>query len=489
MKKLIFVLFGFLLILPLRNLSAQDGGPVRRLYALTTPYLTIRDELSFHELQCLWDGSCAAPEDMPGGTFLLLSEEELDAVISVFGTEPDRDHVRAVPSEALYTEEHLSSAWMIIPFEDIEPRRKVMQIDGMDILTNQFDPDNWPLTAVIGETDPGTDIRTLPVENRDASKLTNLVLTGVTAMVRGTASYMDLNPLYPASLIREPLIAADILHINNEVPFAAVCDIREHYAGLRFCSRRAYLDLLLDIGTDVVELDGDHFQDYGDEAVEFTLDIYDEAGIPYYGGGHNREEAQKPFIIEHNGNTFGFLGCNGKEIGYAAASDTRPGAVHCDLDLMTRQVRDLKEQGIIPIVTFQHWEVFQTQPVDPVRADFEAVRDAGAVIVSGSQSHIPMEFEVSDDYFVHYGLGNLFFDQAFFLPETADAFIDRHIFYDGRYINTELLTIRFTNNALSHYMTADERTPLLSRIFEVSTVKGLTDDVMMDKEITNGGND
>ena len=212
----------------------------------------------------------------------------------------------------------------------------------------------------------------------------------------------------------------------------------------------------------------------GDEAVALTLDMYDEAGMPYYGGGHNKDEAQQPLIISHNGNTFGFLGCNGKEIGYAVASETRPGAVHCDIGLMEQQIAVLRKQGIIPIVTFQHLEVYQEKPVDTVREDFEAVRDAGAVIVSGSQSHIPVEFDVSSTNFVHYGLGNLFFDQAFYLPETAEAFIDRHVFYDGRYINTELLTIRFTNNALSRYMEPAERSALLGRIFKVSEVEGLT---------------
>ena len=72
-------------------------------------------------------------------------------------------------------------------------------------------------------------------------------------------------------------------------------------------------------------------------------------------------------------------------------------------------------------------------------------------------------------------LGNLFFDQAFFLPETAEAFIDRHIFYDGRYLNTELLTIRFTNNALSHYMEPADRAQLLNRIFKISEVEGLSE--------------
>lgn len=110
-----------------------------------------------------------------------------------------------------------------------------------------------------------------------------------------------------------------------------------------------------------------------------------------------------------------------------------------------------------------------------MRADFEDIHDAGAVIVSGSQSHIPMEFDVYKDSMIHFGLGNLFFDQAFFLPETAIATIDRHIIYDGRYINTEFLTIRFTNCALSHYTEGDDRNALLERMFSCSIVEDVND--------------
>lgn len=474
MKKRLTVFTIFLLLNVFLNTEAQESEAFRRVYALTAPYLTAADDISFESLKCFWDGSCEALDGTDDVTEISISEEELAPLTAVFGGTPAEGTIRMLPRSEMYTETGLASNWMIIPFEDIEPRMKVLTIDGKDILSNRFDPDIWELTAVIGDLQPGTAVSDLPVSNRDASKLTNMVLTGVTAMVRATAAYMDLDPLYPASLIREPLVNADILHVNNEVPFARSCQIEDHFNGLVFCSKPAYLRLLQDIGTDIVELDGDHFQDYGDDAVEFTLDIYQDAGIPYYGGGHNKTEAQKPLIISHNGNTFGFIGCNGKEIGYAAASDTRPGAVHCDIDLIQNQIRELVSQDIIPIVTFQHLEVYQIKPVDTVRADFEAVRDAGAVIVSGSQSHIPMEFDVSENSFIHYGLGNLFFDQAFFLPETAEAFIDRHIFHDGRYINTELLAIRFTNNALSHYMEGDDRAQLLSRIFEVSEVEGIT---------------
>lgn len=473
MKKTIPVITLLLLLAISSIIYAQEPTASRRLYTVSAPYLTITDDIQFADLQCFWAGTCDTFAGIEGVSTLYISEEEFPLISAIFSMEPDRKHIVSLPKANLYTDENLANAWMIIPFEDIEPRRKIITVDGADILFNKFDPDTWPLTAVIGTLPEGIKITDLPVSNRDANKLTNLVLTGVTAMVRGTAAYMDLDPLYPASLIREPLIDADILHINNEVPFAEKCNIKEHYNGLIFCSKPAYMALLEDIGTDILELDGDHFQDHGDEPVLLTLDMYDEAGIPYYGGGHNKQEAQEPLLIDHNGNRFAFLGCNGKEIGYAVASDTRPGAVHCDIDLMKSQIGNLRKQGIIPIVTFQHLEVFQVRAIDEVREDFEAVRDAGAVIVSGSQSHIPMEFDVSATNFIHYGLGNLFFDQAFFLPETAEAFIDRHIFYDGRYINTELLTIRFTNNALSQYMDPDDRAQLLERIFDISEVEGI----------------
>ena len=471
-----FLRLAFLIVLVVTSaVKAQDTGACRRIYALSAPYMTLVDDISFDALHCFWNGACDILNGTDGVSTILISEDNYPEVRSIFGEDPFKKNIQILSKADLFSNMNLANEWMIIPFEDIEPRRKIISIDGYDVLYNKFDPDTWPLTAVIGDTPEGTDVTSLPVSNRDANKLTNLVLTGVTAMVRGTASYMDLDPLYPASLIREPLIDADILHINNEVPFYEKCNIQEHYNGLVFCSKPSYMALLEDIGTDVLELDGDHFGDHGDEPVYVTLDIYDEAGIPYYGGGHNRQEAQQPLLIDHNGNRFAFLGCNGKELGYATASDTRPGAVHCDLDLMQQQIRELRKQGIIPIVTFQHLEVFQVRAIDDVREDFERVRDAGAVIVSGSQSHIPMEFDVSSTNFIHYGLGNLFFDQAFFLPETAEAFIDRHIFYDGRYINTELLTIRFTNNALSHYMDPEDRAQLLNRIFKISEVEGLAE--------------
>ena len=68
-----------------------------------------------------------------------------------------------------------------------------------------------------------------------------------------------------------------------------------------------------------------------------------------------------------------------------------------------------RTQGYLPIVTFQYKEGYSPQVMPWQENDFRGVAEAGAAIVSGSQSHVPMEMEFYKGSFIHYGLGNLFF--------------------------------------------------------------------------------
>jgi poly-gamma-glutamate synthesis protein (capsule biosynthesis protein) len=47
-------------------------------------------------------------------------------------------------------------------------------------------------------------------------------------------------------------------------------------------------------------------------------------------------------------------------------------------------------------------------------------------------------------------------------------FIDRHVFYNGKYINTELLTYINEDYAQPRPMTEQERTQFLEKIFKVA---------------------
>ena len=51
---------------------------------------------------------------------------------------------------------------------------------------------------------------------------------------------------------------------------------------------------------------------------------------------------------------------------------------------------------------------------------------------------------------------------------TRDEFLDRHVFYDGKYISTELLTARLEDYSRPRPMTPDERTEFLTTYFKDS---------------------
>jgi poly-gamma-glutamate synthesis protein (capsule biosynthesis protein) len=119
-------------------------------------------------------------------------------------------------------------------------------------------------------------------------------------------------------------------------------------------------------------------------------------------------------------------------------------------------------------MTFQYIEYYQYKPTAEQIQDFHAVAEAGPVIISGSQAHFPQTFEFTGGTFIHYGLGNLFFDQFGLQRETEMAFIDRHVFYQGRYLGVELITIQFVDSARPRFMTPEERSSFLATVFSAS---------------------
>ena len=441
-------------------------------YALVAPFPTLTDNISTQELLSSWGGSNFGPF---AGVPLMMEESTLMTFTALWGP-PASGAVQVVPADQLLdTAWSQMPAWAIIPFDQIQPKWKVLMVDGQSPIQKKFDPLIYPLMATyrlmcVNPCQVPGDIE-LSFQNRDSAKLTTVILTGVTALVRATARTMDVKGiLYPGEVLRDILLEADITHVNNEVPFYQGCPNPDpNQVKQVFCSAPRYMQLLTDIGTDVVELSGDHFADYGVEAMYQTLDIYKEYNMPYYGGGYNVEDGRKPLLMEVNGNKIMFIGCNYKDI-YASARENIPGSVKCDFDYMTEQIAYYRTQGYLPISTFQYHE-FDTPEARPQQEiDFRVMADAGAVVVSGSQAHVPQTMEFRADAFIHYGLGNLFFDQmAKKGPDfTQKEFLDRHVFYDGKYLGVELVTAYLEDYARPRFMTDAERAKFLSLYFAES---------------------
>ncbi len=122
------------------------------------------------------------------------------------------------------------------------------------------------------------------------------------------------------------------------------------------------------------------------------------------------------------------------------------------------------------IVTLQHNEFYGLIKTGPQMRDFNPISQAGAVIVSGSQAHYPNPFGFEDGNFIHYGLGNLFFDQmdVYIADGIQREFVDTHYFYDGQYISTEVYTLYLENFAQPRMMTEEERILFLQEAFSAS---------------------
>jgi poly-gamma-glutamate synthesis protein (capsule biosynthesis protein) len=441
------------------------------IYALVTPFSTNVDSVSLSALRQAWRGNAKGKLE---GKPLLLSKETLTIFEQMWG-EPGKNAVSILPDdEILDTAWENQPSWAIIPFSELEPRWKVIRINGKSPLDDFLE--KYPLSAhfPVSVRDNAINYHSLPARgisipatNRDREKLTILVMTGTTALVRHTALRMEEEGVtYPGSDIRDWLREADLTHISNEVSFWSKCPPANPVRlEMRFCSDPKYLELLNDVGMDFVELTGNHLQDWGNEPLLETLDIYRENNIPYYGGGRDLKEAQEPLKIEHHGNKLVFLGCNAAGPIDYWATDKQPGPAPCELDELIEKIIQLKAEGYIPIVTFQHIEVEDYKPHSAQRVDFNRVAaEAKPAIVSGSQSHSPQAMTIIGDTFVHYGLGNLFFDQM--NEYNRREFIDRHYFYEGKYIGTELLTAMLEDYSRPRPMKAAEHYQFMEEIFK-----------------------
>jgi len=360
----------------------------------------------------------------------------------------------------------------VIPFEEISKEFKILNINGMSVFDKKADISRYPLAMNIVLFDAGGrgddffagDLKIEKATNRMTDRLMTVNMTGCTALVRGTAARMEAKGvLYPGLKIADTLKDADITHISNEITFVEG-NPRDREDEIVFSSDPKYIELLKSVGADVIELTGNHMNDYGPEWMVYTLEMYEKEGWKYFAGGRNLDEAYKPAVFNINGNRIAFLGCN--QFGPASywATDGKAGAAPPTYDTYEKIIRQLKEEGCIVIFTFQHIEVYDYMPAATQAKDFRRMSAAGADIVSGSQAHQPQAIEFYDKGAIFYGLGNLFFDQMH-NDEVRQGIITKHVFYEGRYINTVLITTMLEDYSQPRLTNLPERLDILSNVF------------------------
>jgi poly-gamma-glutamate synthesis protein (capsule biosynthesis protein) len=445
-----------------RTLHAQSNG--QQFWVVTAPFPTVADGLTFDALKAFWQGDGAALKSLSNNGAapkLFLTQEARNALVLLMGEPSSNAPIAMTDAAGLVGAAWAArpAAFAVLPFDQLEARWKLLHLNGINLLDKQADANAYPL-------------RTNGPANRDVNRMTVVAMTGVTALVRGTAVMMERKGInYPGEKIREWMTTADIAHISNEVSFWDQCPKPSFNSGVVMCSDPRYIELLKYIGTDVIELTGNHLWDRGWQNLSTTLKVYEDLGWPYFGGGRTAATALNPVKYEINGNKIAFVGCNW--FGANWATDTRPGSARCGaknpqkLDLIVPVIQQLVKEGYLVIATLQYLELYSYSASAQQVKDFDALRAAGAVVVNGSQGHHAQGFDVNEKGFAHYGTGNFFFgDQAGI--GTHQTFVDRHVFYNGKYLGVDLRTAYIMDNAQPVPMNEKDRAKLMTTLFRAS---------------------
>lgn len=218
--------------------------------------------------------------------------------------------------------------------------------------------------------------------------------------------------------IRKQIRGADIFMVNQEFPFssrgAAVAD--KQYT---FRLPPSRVNLLKEMGIDVVTLANNHILDFGTDPLIDSGTTLDVAGIDYVGAGENLERAKKLLLRRVNGTTIGYLGASRVYMDASwAATAGRPGVFSTydprDLVAEIEAAREVCDY----LVVYVHWGIERdTKPQEYQRTLAMNYIDAGADLVVGSHPHVLQGGEYYNGKPILYSLGNFVFGSS--IPSTA----------------------------------------------------------------------
>lgn len=463
----------------LRITRAASSDPLlltENVYVVADRFATLRSGIKMTELEQVWQGKATADINA-----LVVTTDTAAALTPLFG--PAGALVRTVAADALTeTVWQTPASLAILPFDQLNPRLIAQPLDGHNPLDRTVDMNDYPLVVRLFVEGSGQALTgfynalhsAVPATNRDPNKMTSLVMTGVTAMGRFTAQAIDDSgdPAFPARVVAPILSQADITHVSNEIPFVDDCAPNLVHDSIRLCSKSANIETFKVLGVDIVGLTGNHAGDFGYDNYVKTLDLYTSSGMQYFAGGRDEAEARKPLIIEHNGNRIAFLGANSFGPQSYWATPDKPGTNGYDAKKMKTDIAAARNGADVIFVEYQADEVYRYTPDSTNVQIFRRTIEDGADVVTGVQNHHPasVEFQAGGAREILYGLGNFSFDQMYD-DEVRQGLIPRHLVYDGKLLQTELLTTMLAKYAQPRWATAAERRTILSAVFEASGFK------------------
>ena len=239
---------------------------------------------------------------------------------------------------------------------------------------------------------------------------------------------------------------ADIMCLNNEFTYSNGGSPLENKA-YTFRANPSRVEILKELGVDIVSLANNHAYDYGEQSLVDTMAVLNQAGIKYVGAGHNIEEAMSPVYFEIQGKTIAYVAASRAEKYRLTpqATEDEPGILLCyDTELFIQAIKEAKQNAEY-VIAYVHWGTEYSYELEEVQLiTGKEYLDAGADIVIGAHPHCLQGIEYYEGKPIVYSLGNFWFND-----KTLDTMLlNVHVYGDDmeKYVELEIIPAIQTNN-------------------------------------------
>ncbi len=204
--------------------------------------------------------------------------------------------------------------------------------------------------------------------------------------------------------------SADIMMLNNEFAYSTrgTKTLDKSYT---FRADPSRVEILKEMGVDIVSLANNHALDYGPDALADTFDTLDNAGIDYVGAGENLDRAKAPIYYTVGGKKIAYLAASRVvfAMNWYASKDGLGMIGTYDPTLILESIKEANANSDF-VVIFVHWGIErENYPVDYQRALAKQYIDAGADVVVGCHPHVMQGVEFYKGKLIAYSLGNFLF--------------------------------------------------------------------------------
>jgi poly-gamma-glutamate synthesis protein (capsule biosynthesis protein) len=204
----------------------------------------------------------------------------------------------------------------------------------------------------------------------------------------------------------------DIFYINHEY---CISDRGAPLSGkyYTFRAKPERMELLKQMGTDLVALANNHVFDYGKDALIDTTKLLQKAAIPYVGGGIDIEEAKRPVYFIVNGMKIGFVGAsNAEKLRYTPQpTEDTPGILRAYDTTEYNAVIQEASKNCDYLIAYIHWGTEDSNYLNSLQQSMgREFLNSGADIVVGGHPHVLQGMEYVDGKPIVYSLGDFWFN-------------------------------------------------------------------------------